>query len=191
MLRAVRISVFTHIMTQAMKNSIFRGSAALLILAAAFLISGATAQAQVYPTTCPSATVFYPNGYSMSPCVPSYPQGYPNITIYPGNGGPYSGGYQNGPFTAIQTNPFTNPMYSNTGAFAPGMIQTGPTYYYPPAPAPIYPYGYNGNPFYNTPGNGYYGGGYQGGNNGMPYGNDLWINNGHGWYMPHAGWGPH
>lgn len=181
-------------MTQAMKNSIFQSIAGFSVLAVAFLFSVSSVHAQVAPTTCPQATVFYANGYSMNSCLPSYPQGYPNITVYPGNGAFYgSGGY-----TAIQTNPFTSPMYSNNGTFAPGMTQTGPTYYYPPAPTYPNGYYYGGNGFYNTPGNticfegcgngpsGNYHGGYYGGN----AGNGYWYGGGYGpghggGYWPH------
>ena len=176
-------------MTQAIKNTIFQSAAGLFVLAVAFVASASSAHAQMAPATCPTATVFYPNGYSMTPCLPSYPQGYPNITVYPGNGAFYgSGGY-----TAIQTNPFTNPMYSNNGLFAPGLTQTGPTYYYPPAPT--YPNGYyyggygGNNAFYNTPGNTCFEGCYGHGGNA---GNGYWYGGGYnggswnsGGYWPH------
>ena len=141
-------------------------------LALALSVGAAVAQAQVVPTTCPSATVFYANGFSLTQCVPSYPPGYPNITVYPGNQyqngyyynapqGSYVGG--NGAFVGVQTNPFTPPVYSNNGLFAPAPTITGPTYYYPPAPS--YPSGYlYGSPFWNVPrycdGCGYHGGGH-------------------------------
>ena len=190
-------------MKSAIHNTFTRLSAVTLAFAAVLAVGASQAHAQVSPTTCPSATVFYSNGYSMNTCVPSYYPGYPQTTVYVGQS-PYgsNGSYNAGNgFSTTQYNPFTPPVVNNNGLnlFAPAPTLTAPTWYYPPAPNYGYTYtnypvgGYSGNAFYNTPGNnGYYGGGYGNGyynggygngyygggygNNGIPYGNDLWVN---------------
>ena len=131
------------------------------IFVAFFVLGGfAYANAQTVPTTCPSATVFYSNGYSMNPCLPSYYPGYPQTTVYNGIPAVNNNGYYYNPGTVVTTqyNPFTPPVTNNNGIFAPYQTVTAPTYYYPYAPqTPVV-----SGPFYNVPNNswGYWGGCY-------------------------------
>jgi len=178
----------------AMKNKLFSLSAAILGLAVAFVIGATPANAQqvVNPTTCPSATSYYSNGYSVNSCVPSYYPGYPQTTVYVG-GSPYNtGGYNAAPgfnngngYSTTQYNPFTPPIVNNNAMnlFAPNQIMTAPTWYYPQVQPTGYSYtnypvgGYGGSAFYNGGYNNYYGGyGYNNGGfgNGYYYGNNGW-----------------
>jgi hypothetical protein len=194
----------------AIKSNILRISVAILGLAAASVLGSPQAHAQVAPTTCPSATVYYSNGYSLNNCVPSYYPGYPQTTVYVGgnpyNTGNYNGGYGfnggNG-YSTTQYNPFTPPVTNNNALnlFAPSQTITAPTWYYPPVQNNGYTYtnypvgGYSGNAFYNpNPGynnGGYYGGGYgNGGYNNGGYNNGGYNNGGYnnGYYYGNNGW---
>ena len=158
------------------KNLMFKAIAGLGVISAVLVIGSSIASAQVVPTTCPSATVFYANGYSMNNCVPSYYPGYPQTTVY--SNGYYGGttGYTNG-YTTVQTNPFTPPVASNNGFFQSAPTYTAPTYYYPPVQT-----SYNTTTYYGGYGygNGYgkgYGNGY---GNGYYYGNNGYYGGGYG-----------
>jgi hypothetical protein len=176
-------------MISVMKNNIVRLSVAVLGLGLAFAVGASSANAQVSPTTCPSATSYYSNGYSINTCVPSYYPSYPQTTVYLGQS-PYSinGNYYPGAgFSTTQTNPFQPAVVNNNALnlFAPTPTYTAPTYYYPQVYTTGYTYttypsgpgGYS-NGFYNNGGynNGYYGGGYNNGGfgNGYYYGNNGW-----------------
>ena len=171
-----------------MKTTTFRLSVAVFGLGLALAVGASRANAQVSPTTCPSATSYYSNGYSINTCVPSYYPSYPQTTIYLGSS-PYSinGTYYPGNgFSTTQTNPFQPPVVNNNALnlFPQNPIYTAPTYYYPQVQTTGYTYttypnngafygGYNGG--YGNPGNGYYyGGGYNNGYNGYYYGNNGW-----------------
>jgi hypothetical protein len=119
-------------MIKTMKNLI--SSVILGVLAFAFVFMfGSVDQAHAQfnhnqQIGCPTASLYYPNGYSNNYCMPSY---YPapvvttNYSYGNGYGNGY-GGYNHGNYY-ISNNPFV-PIANN--AFYP--YAAAPTYYYPP-----------------------------------------------------------
>ena len=117
------------------------GAVSLTVLLAIFAVTSHKALAS--GNGCPSATVYYQNGYSSNYCVPSYYPGYPQTpSYYGGVGNGYSGGSNNGSNNGYyyptqnyyqspylpQNNPFQTPVYNQP--FYP--YNPVPTYYYPP-----------------------------------------------------------
>ncbi len=99
-----------------MKNLILSGGIAVAAFSFVFIVSSheAAAQARFHGASggCPSASVYYANGYFLNYCVPSY---YPGFV---------------GPVFQPRYNPIQPPVYNQP--FYP--YTPVPTYYYPPAP---------------------------------------------------------
>ncbi len=129
-----------------MKNQIYSAATALAIFALALILSPNEASAQFFHGVpqqqpsfngCPSATVYFQNGYSSNYCVPSY---YPSPVTYQTPQLPYYGNQHQNYYPNPYGNP-TNPLYTQpyhpfqppqTAPFYP--YTPAPTYYYPPAP---------------------------------------------------------
>ncbi len=128
------------------KKALISGVLGLAVFTVVFVTTSHGAHAQFVGSGCPSASVWYANGYSNNYCVPSFYPGYPqtpsngipgygtgygngNGYYYGGNYGPNYGYYTPHPYLP-QTNPFQPPVYNQP--FYP--YAPVPTYYYPPAP---------------------------------------------------------